>query len=197
MDSKSALLIIDVQNDFCPGGALAVKDGDGVVEILNRYIDLFRKKGLLILASRDWHPAESRHFKQFGGAWPIHCVQNTEGAQFHPKLDLPENTRVISSGLKIDEDGYSAFDGVDEESISLAEVLKKLSIQELYIGGIATDYCVKETVLDGLKLGFKVNLLSDAVRGVNLKPGDSQRALDEMRSKGAKIITFQDLRNEK
>jgi nicotinamidase/pyrazinamidase len=185
MQGKDALLIIDVQKDFCPGGALPVKDGDRVVPILNQYIEKFHAAKLPVLATRDWHPEKTRHFKQFGGLWPAHCIQGSEGAEFHPELALPPDAVIISAGMGPDEQGYSGFDGVDSKGAKLADVLRRLGVERLFVGGLATDYCVKHTVLDGLKEGFQVLVIEDAVRGVNLQPDDSERAIQEMIRAGA------------
>jgi nicotinamidase/pyrazinamidase len=187
MLSKDALIVVDVQNDFCPGGALAVKDGDQVVPVLNRYIDQFTKAGLPIFATRDWHPEKTTHFNTCGGPWPPHCLQGSRGAQFHPELKLPSDTVVVSAGMGSDEDGYSGFLGRDDSGVKLADLLRQRGIERIFVGGLATDYCVKHTVLDGLKEGLKVVLLADSVRGVNLKPGDSERAIEEMLHAGATI----------
>jgi nicotinamidase/pyrazinamidase len=181
-DKKKALIVVDVQNDFCPGGALAVAEGDQVVAPLNRLIDEFLKRGEPVFKSRDWHPAKTKHFADYGGTWPVHCVQNTKGAEFHPQLLDDIHIRTISKGLG-DEDSYSAFDGTD-----LALQLRRLGVEEVWIGGLATDYCVKNTVLDALKEGFKVKALEAAMRAVDLKPGDGERAIEEMRAAGAEII---------
>jgi nicotinamidase/pyrazinamidase len=188
MKGKDALLIIDVQNDFCPGGALAVADGDQVVPALNRYIEKFRQRKLPILATRDWHPAKTRHFKAFGGQWPPHCIQGSKGAEFRSDLHLPADAVVVSAGMSPDEEGYSGFEGRDERGIALADLLRRLGIERIYVGGLATDYCVKHTVLDGVKHGFQVVLLEDASRGVNLKAGDAERAVAEMMEAGAEKI---------
>jgi nicotinamidase/pyrazinamidase len=189
MASKDALIVVDVQNDFCPGGTLAVADGDQVVPVLNRYIDQFIKAGLPIFATRDWHPEKTSHFTTGGGPWPPHCVQGSKGAEFHPDLKLPLGTVMVSAGTGADEDGYSGFLGRDENGAKLADLLRQRVIERIFIGGLATDYCVKHTVLDGLKEGFKVVLLADSVRGVNLKPGDSARAIEEMRNAGAEVAS--------
>ena len=189
MPSKDALIVVDVQNDFCPGGALAVKDGDQVVPALNRYIDKFTRAGLPIFATRDWHPAKTSHFNTSGGPWPPHCIQGSQGAQFHPDLKLPPDTVIVSAGMGSDEDGYSGFLGVNDSGVKLADLLRQRGIERIYVGGLATDYCVKHTVLEGLKEGLKVVLLVDSVRGVNLKPGDSESAIEEMLNAGAVIAT--------
>ena len=189
MQGKDALLVIDVQNDFCPGGALAVTDGDQVVPALNRYIERFEKSQLPIFATRDWHPEKTRHFKAHGGLWPPHCIQGTQGAEFRPDLKLPAGAVIISAGMAPDEEGYSGFEGRDDRGIGLAELLRQRGVERIFVGGLATDYCVKQTVLDGLKHGFKVVLLGDAVRGVNLQAGDSERAVAEMLRAGAERIS--------
>jgi nicotinamidase/pyrazinamidase len=187
MDKRAALVIVDVQYDFCPGGALAVAGGDQVVAPLNRYIARFARASLPIIASRDWHPAATRHFKDFGGAWPVHCVQGSFGAEFHRALDLGGSAIVVSKGMAADADSYSAFDGVDQAGVGLADLLRGAGVTRIYVGGLATDYCVKQTVLDGRKLGFEVVVLTDAVRGVDIAPGDSARALSEMAEAGALV----------
>lgn len=181
MSKKRALIVVDVQNDFCPGGALAVARGDQVVAPLNKLIEEFLERGEPVFKSRDWHPEKTAHFTAYGGTWPVHCVQNTPGAEFHPQLIDDLHIRVISKGLG-DEDTYSAFDGTD-----LALQLRRLGIEEVWVGGLATDYCVKHTVLDGLKEGFRVKALEDAMRPVELKSGDGERAIAEMRNAGAEI----------
>ena len=181
--ADKALLIVDVQNDFCPGGTLAVPHGDEVVEPLNELIDEFLERGDPVYKSRDWHPPTTKHFKAYGGTWPVHCVQNTEGAEFHPALRDDPRIKVISKGLG-DKDCYSAFDETD-----LASQLHTQDVDEVVVGGLATDYCVKNTVLDALKNGFKVKARKDAMRAVELQPGDGERAIDEMRDAGAQILS--------
>jgi nicotinamidase/pyrazinamidase len=185
--SSAALLIVDVQNDFCPGGALPAPGGAAIVPALNRHIANAQARGEVIYASRDWHPAQTMHFKAFGGPWPPHCLQRTAGAAFHPALALPVETIVISKGDAADRDGYSAFDGHTAEGRPLADDLRARGLDRLFVGGIATDYCVRQTVLDALKQGFSVTVLSDAVTGIDVQPGDADRALEEMRTAGAKI----------
>jgi nicotinamidase/pyrazinamidase len=186
--ARDALIIVDVQNDFCPGGALAVQNGDGVVPVLNRYIKNFLNAGLPIFATRDWHPAKTSHFKVYGGIWPVHCVQGTHGAEFHPDLKLTNETIIVSAGMGSDEDGYSGFLGRDNTGTSLATLLHERGVDRLFVGGLATDYCVKHTVLDGIRQGFQVVLIGDAVRGVNLNPEDSERAVQEMSAAGAIVV---------
>ncbi len=189
----SGLLIIDVQNDFCPGGTLPVAGGDEVVPVLNRYVALFRTKGLPVFASRDWHPADSAHFRVNGGLWPVHCVRGSVGAGFHPGLELPEGVVVVSKGMAREEEGYSSFDGVDESGIPLADLLREEGVARICVGGLATDFCVKHTVLDGIARGFAVTVLVDAVRGVNLEPGDADEAIREMEEAGALPATLESL----
>jgi nicotinamidase/pyrazinamidase len=185
MQSKDALVVVDVQNDFCPGGALPVADGDKVVPALNRYIERFQQAQMPIFATRDWHPEKTKHFKAYGGLWPPHCIQETKGAEFRSDLQLPGNAVIVSAGMAPDEEGYSGFDGRDDRGLGLAELLRGRGVKRLFVGGLATDYCVKHTVLDGLKERFKVVLLEDAIRGVDLQPGDSERAIAEMIRAGA------------
>jgi nicotinamidase/pyrazinamidase len=186
LKSGKALLVVDVQNDFCPGGALGIRDGDRIIPVLNRYIDYFASEGSPVIATRDWHPEITRHFKQFGGIWPVHCVQESSGAQFHPELKLPEGVRVVSKGMNPEEDSYSAFQATDSSGILLADLLNGLEVARVYIGGLATDYCVKYSALDALKMGVDVHILADAIAGVNLQPGDSRQAMEEMVRCGAR-----------
>jgi len=179
---KRALIVVDVQNDFCPGGSLAVAHGDEVVAPLNKLMAEFLEHGEPVFKSRDWHPANTKHFADQGGIWPPHCVQETKGAEFHPDLLDDIHIRTVSKGLG-DTDCYSAFDETD-----LDLQLRRLNIEELWVGGLATDYCVKETVLGGLRRGYKVKALKDAMRAVDVNPGDGERALQEMRDAGAEIV---------
>jgi nicotinamidase/pyrazinamidase len=189
MQAKDALIIVDVQNDFCPGGALAVSSGDEVIPVLNRVIERFSDAGLPIFATRDWHPQKTSHFSAYGGLWPAHCVQGTRGAEFHANLELKNDIVVISKGMAPDEDSYSGFQARDLSGARLAELLRRKAIERIIVGGLATDYCVKHTVLDGLKEDFKVLLLADAIRAVNLKPDDGELAIAEMVSAGAVKIS--------
>lgn len=188
MKLKKALLIVDVQNDFCPGGALAVPEGDKVVPEMNKYIKVFSAKKLPIFASRDWHPVRTKHFKDFGGLWPVHCLQNTKGAAFHLKLKIPKTAILLYKGMSPEEDSYSVFQAQDERGVGFLNLLKMLEIKELYIGGLATDYCVRFSTLDALKHGLKVRLLADAIKGVDLKKGDSLKAIRLMCKHGAKMV---------
>ena len=179
---KQALIVVDVQNDFCPGGSLAVAQGDEVVAPLNKLIDEFLERGDPVYKSRDWHSPTTKHFQMYGGTWPVHCVQNTEGAEFHPQLKDDPRIHVVSKGLG-DTDCYSAFD-----ETNLAAQLRDEGIEEIVVGGLATDYCVKETVLAGIKEGFKVKALENAMRAVDVQPGDGERAIQAMRAAGAQIV---------
>jgi nicotinamidase/pyrazinamidase len=181
-------LVVDVQRDFLPGGALGVPDGDAVVPVLNRYLALARRKKLPVYASRDWHPKNHCSFRPQGGPWPEHCVAETPGAAFAPDLELPADAVVIDKATRADADAYSAFSGT-----SLAESLRGRGVTRLLAGGLATDYCVLNTVRDALKEGFDVLLLEDAIRAVNVNPGDGERAEGEMRQAGAIPVNFEQL----
>ncbi|MEE9167053.1 MAG: bifunctional nicotinamidase/pyrazinamidase [Candidatus Neomarinimicrobiota bacterium] len=182
--TKHALIIVDLQNDFCPGGSLAVTDGDKIVPVVNRLIRTFEEAGQPIFATRDWHPANHCSFQDQGGPWPPHCVQNTIGAEFHPDLKLPPGATVISKATSAQREAYSGFDGTD-----LASRLKLAEVDTVTVCGLATDYCVKGTVSDGLSEGFKVTVVENGIRGVNVKPGDSEKALTEMKRNGALVAS--------
>ena len=177
-----ALLIVDVQHDFLPGGNLAVPDGDAVIAPLNRAIAAFHAAGLPIFASRDYHPPDHCSFRPQGGEWPVHCVAGTSGATFADDLNLPVEAAVVSKATTPERDAYSAFDSTD-----LADKLHAAGIRRLFVGGLATDYCVKATVLDALGAGFAVVLLSEAIAAVDLHPGDGARAIEAMRAAGAEL----------
>ncbi len=189
MKEKAALLVVDLQNDFMPSGALGVLEGDQVVPVMNRYIERFRRAGLPVYLSRDWHPPVTKHFKQYGGVWPAHCVQDTPGAEFHRDLVLPQDAIVVSKGVDPEKDSYSAFDGFEADGTPLAESLYRRGVDRLYIGGLATDYCVLWTVLEGRRRGFERMVLIDGCLGVNLKPHDSERAIAEMVASGTGLTT--------
>lgn len=194
MDSRrTALLIVDVQNDFCAGGALAVPDGEAVVTPLNAVAAAAAQRGLRVYASRDWHPADTTHFKERGGVWPVHCVAGSVGAKFHPRLVLPPSTVIIDKGDTNGVDGYSAFEGHAVDGRTLVEDLAAHDITHLLVGGLATDYCVKASALDARRAGLGVTLLEDAVRGVNVQPGDAARALDAMRAAGIAVMASTDV----
>ena len=184
---NAGLLVVDVQNDFCPGGALPAPGGDRILPALNRHLANARALGIPVYASRDWHPPITGHFKAYGGEWPPHCVQGSTGAQFHHGLMLPADVVVISKGDNPDRPGYSAFDGRTPQGKTLLVELHDHQIDSLYVGGIATEYCVKATVLDALGAGLRVTVLTDAVAGIDIHPGDADRALEEMSKAGALI----------
>lgn len=186
--TDSAVLVVDIQNDFCPGGALPVPEGDAVVPVINLYVKKFSEMGLHIYFTRDWHPLKHISFKTAGGIWPEHCVQHTHGAELHPGLIIPEEAIIIEKGTAPHKDAYSAFQGTILET-----ELRENGISTLFIGGLATDYCVRSTVLDALHAGFEVFFLSDASKGVEVHPGDSERAIDEMLKAGAVMAAFDDV----
>ena len=201
-----ALILVDIQNDFCPGGSLAVNDGDKIVPIVNSIIDKFDN----VIATQDWHPESHVSFAannpgkkvndviDLNGSpqvmWPVHCTQNSKGAEFVDSLATEKITKVIKKGTDKNVDSYSGFyDNDHKNSTGLNDYLKEKNIDEIYVTGLATDYCVKYTVIDALNLGLKVNLVADACRGVNLNPDDSVNAIKDMEKAGANIITSQDL----
>jgi nicotinamidase/pyrazinamidase len=175
-----ALLIVDVQYDFLPGGSLGIAGGDAVIAPLNAWIARFRSAGLPVLATRDWHPPDHCSFVAQGGGWPVHCVAGTAGARFHPDLALPDNTVVVSKATRRDAEAYSAFAGTD-----LDAELRRRTVKRIFIGGLATDYCVLNTVQDGLRLGYALLVLVACIRAVNVRPGDGERALAAMFAAGA------------
>ncbi len=178
---SDGLLLVDVQNDFCPGGALAVADGDAVVPVLNDWIAAAVHGGALVFASRDWHPADHLSFAEQGGPWPPHCVQDTPGAAFHPDLELPDGAAVVSKAEQPDREAYSAFD-----SGELGEKLQAAGIRRLWVGGLATDYCVKASVLDAVQLPeLEVHVITAGIRAVDVAAGDGDAALQAMQAAGA------------
>jgi nicotinamidase/pyrazinamidase len=182
--TTDALVIVDVQNDFLPGGALAVPEGDQIIAPLNRIAAAFAQAGQPVFATRDWHPPDHCSFRPQGGIWPAHCVAGTSGAEFASSLRLPVAVALISKAQESDRDAYSGFDGTELEAH-----LRRMRIQRVYVGGLATDYCVLSTVRDALQLGFEVVVLEDCVRAVNVNAGDGAHAENEMRTLGA--ITIQ------
>lgn len=180
LNNQDILLITDIQIDFLPGGALPVTGGNEIIPAINNYIDRFKAGKAHIIASRDWHPANHMSFNTQGGPWPPHCIQNTEGAQFSPNLKLPTQTVVISKAVDPNREAYSVFDGTN-----LFDELRKRGINRLFICGLATDYCVVNTVLDARKLGFETVVLMNAILGINVEPGDVDRAVDAMIESGA------------
>lgn len=203
-----ALLVVDIQNDFCPGGALGVKDGDQIISIVNRFKE--SKWFKIVVLSRDWHPKNHLSFasnhpdKKIGDVvnvdgipqilWPDHCVQGTKGAEFHKNLIVNPDDRIISKGTEPRFDGYSTFyDLGHRKETGLLKSLKAKQVDEIYICGLATDYCVKFSTFDAIAEGFKVNVILDACRGINLNPGDVEKAISEMKAQGAKIIKSTEL----
>lgn len=183
-----ALIVVDVQNDFLAGGSLEVLQGNEIIPVFNRYIEAFRTKGLPVFATRDWHPPNHCSFKAQGGPWPPHCVVDTEGAQFSSDLILPTSTVIISTATEPDKEAYSGFQGTD-----LNERLRSAHIQRLFIGGLATDYCVLSTVKDAIDRAYKIFLLQDAIRAVNVNPDDGKKAEAEMNGLGTVSITLKSL----
>jgi len=186
--SGDALIIVDLQNDFLAGGSLAVPDGDQVVPVLNSYLQLFTTNKLPVFATRDWHPPNHMSFKEFGGPWPPHCVADTPGSQFASNLNLPPDIIIISTATTPELEAYSGFSGT-----ILDRELQERHINRLFVGGLATDYCVLFTVKDGLHLGYQIMLLTDAIRAVNVKPNDGERAIQEMVDKGAVPTTLAEM----
>ncbi|HWO02614.1 MAG TPA: bifunctional nicotinamidase/pyrazinamidase [Blastocatellia bacterium] len=182
---NSALVLVDIQNDFCPGGALAVEEGDQIVEVVNRLIPRFP----IVISTQDWHPANHISFKAQGGPWPPHCVQGTRGAELHPELNAKAIGNYLRKASSPDKDDYSEFEGKDEQGRSLDQVLKSHNVNRIFVAGLATDYCVLATVLDGLKLGFEVFPIADAMRAVDVEPEDGARALRQMAEAGAHLVT--------
>jgi nicotinamidase/pyrazinamidase len=191
--TRDALVVVDLQNDFCPGGALAVRDGDAIVPVVNRYLDRFGEAGAPVFLTRDWHPAVTAHFQAYGGVWPPHCVQGTPGAAFHPGLAPPAQAVIVSKGMDPEQDAYSAFQAEASSGRRLPTILKERGIRRLYVGGLATDYCVRATVLDALRDGFEVVVLTDAIGAVDLAPGDGARAIDEIRGAGGRLATLSEV----
>ncbi len=177
-----ALIVVDVQNDFLPDGALGVPEGDAVVPVLNDCMRTFSEHQLPVYATRDWHPQGHCSFKEQGGPWPPHCLAGTSGASFAPDLSLPDAAKVVSKAETREADAYSGFQGTDLEAD-----LRGRGVRRVVVGGLATDYCVLQTVLDARRLGFDVVVLEDATRAVNAEPGDEERAVEQMREAGAQL----------
>lgn len=182
--SNTGLLLVDIQNDFCAGGSLAVPEAEEIIPIVNRLIPRFQT----IAATYDWHPANHASFKQQGGPWPPHCVQHTRGSELHPLLDTSRITFSVYKGTPADRDQYSEFEGANSSGEMLNDLLARHGIETVYVVGLATDYCVRATVLDALKNGYRVYAVQDAMRAVDVAPGDGKRALAEMESAGAHIV---------
>ena len=178
IEPADALVVVDPQNDFLPGGSLAVPGGNRIFDPINRLMPLFP----YVLASRDWHPRNHKYFQAYGGPWPFHCIAGTPGAQFSPLLHLEDVDEVVSKGTDRETDGYSAFAGT-----ALAERLHAHGVRRIFIAGIATDYCVKNTTLDARDAGFDAVVVTDAVAAINVEPGDEERALEAMRARGVRF----------
>lgn len=185
------LLVVDPQLDFMPGGALPVPEGDTIIPVINRLIRLFRKEGSPVYISRDWHPQNHCSFVENGGQWPAHCIRGTRGAEFHPDLLIPERTTIIDKAVRKEPDAYSAF-----QDTGLSKILRDKGIVHVYTCGLATDVCVKSTVLDGIRAGFKMFFVSDASKAVELEPGDGDTAIQEMKDAGAVIFDSRKLTDQ-
>jgi nicotinamidase/pyrazinamidase len=181
---SEALLIIDFQNDFTAGGALAVPEGDDIAGPVKRLAERYEH----VIATRDWHPPDHASFETQGGPWPVHCVAGTPGAEFHPAMEGIEIDDVVDVGRERDDEGYSGFEKSD-----LAELLRARDVDRVAVVGLATDYCVRASAIDACREGFDVTVVEDAIRGVDVNPGDSDRALEEMRNAGARITTSDEL----
>ena len=188
IDRQTALIIVDVQNDFCPGGALAVPDGDAVVAPLSEAIERFLAAGLEVVYTRDWHPADHMSFTEQGGMWPSHCVRETGGAALHPELAVPDAPWIVSKATASEAEAYSGFEGT-----GLASELASRGVRRVIVGGLATDYCVKATVLDAIAAGLEVVVLEDGCRAVNVERGDGERAIEAMKRAGATMATSSEL----
>lgn len=176
------LLVVDVQNDFCPGGSLAVPGGDAVVPVINELM----KRFTVVVASKDWHPRRTVHFDK----WPVHCVHNTPGAEFHPNLVSERIQQVFLKGTGNKDDGYSAYEATN---LDLVSYLKERGVDELYVTGLATDYCVRASALDSVRHGFRTYLVTDAIAAVNVKPGDDAKAIEEMKQAGVLAVQSNDV----
>jgi nicotinamidase/pyrazinamidase len=190
IQSGDALLIVDIQKDFLPGGRLAIADGNDVLPVLLSCISTFESRGLPIFATRDWHPQNHRSFTEQGGVWPIHCVADSPGAKPPSSFRLPSSTVIVTKGTAPETEGYSGFQGT-----KLDAQLKEADVRRLFVGGLATDYCVLNTVKDALNFGYQVYLLSDAIRAVNLQPNDGSKAIEAMRQQGAILIESKEVAN--
>jgi len=189
--ADAALVLVDIQNDFCPGGALAVKEGDQIIEPVNNLIARFP----LVISTQDWHPANHISFNQRGGPWPPHCVQGGFGSELHSDLDTGRIEHYFRKASTPDKDDYSEFAGKDDQGRSLNEVLQTKGVKRLYVVGLATDYCVLETVMDALKYGYDVYAVTDAMRAVNVAPEDGTKALQKMAASGAHLVTSDQVLN--
>jgi nicotinamidase/pyrazinamidase len=181
---SKVLLVIDFQNDFCPGGALAVEEGDQIAGPIRRLAAEFDH----VLATRDWHPPDHSSFETEGGPWPVHCVQETPGAELHPSMDEIEIEAIVDVGREREDQGYSGFENSD-----LAQLLRDRDVDQVAVCGLATDYCVRASAIDAAKEGFDTTVVTDAIRAVDVKPGDGDRAIEDMKEAGAKMATSEEL----
>jgi len=181
LSERDALMVEDVQLDFCPGGALPVEEGDQVVEVINKWTEAALSGGAALYFSRDWHPRTHPSFQDQGGLWPAHCVQDSEGAAFHPDLNVPETSVIVTKGTRFDRDQYSSFD-----ETGLAAEMRRRGVKHIWIGGLALDFCVRATTLDARKEGFDVSLILDATR--HIAPESGAEALEEMRRAGVRVL---------
>lgn len=186
--ASDALIVVDVQNDFMPGGALPVPNALTIIPAINRYAELFNAVGALIVATRDWHPPNHISFTSRGGPWPPHCVRGTWGAEFPRELRLPPSAVVVSKAYEEDKEAYSGFEGTN-----LNEILRARGVRRIFVSGVATDYCVRATVLDAIRLGYTVFVLEDAVRGVDVPPGSERQAVEDMLAEGAIFVAINDI----
>ncbi len=190
LQNHDALIVVDMQNDFLPGGSLAVSGGETIIPLLNQYMAEFKAHSLPVFATRDWHPADHCSFRQQGGPWPVHCVAGTVGAEFHPALEWPAGTHIVSKAIASGKDAFSGF-----EDTKLDVMLKLQGIQRLFIGGVATEYCVLNTVRDALHAGYQVYVLKDAIRAIGLKQDDGLQAVETMIKLGACLIDIDTLQS--
>lgn len=186
LKSKKALVIVDLQNDFCPGGTIPVKDGNQIIRPINDLIAAFEDEDMPVVFTRDWHPRDHSSFQVRGGPWPPHCVQGTCGAELHPDLMVPHKSIIIIKGSERDRDAYSGFQGTD-----LVNLLRELGVKQLFVAGLATEYCVKETTLDALRNGFETSVIGDCISGV--KPATSSKAVRLMQERGARVTSSSEI----
>ncbi len=191
INPNDALIVVDVQNDFCPGGTAAVEDGDAVARKISDIALNFRSRDGRVFATQDWHPTNHKSFAENGGIWPTHCVRGTDGAKFHQELKLPIGTSIVRKGEDAGTDAYSGFEGT-----TLEAHLERLGVRRIFVGGLSTEYAVQHTVYDALQKGYGAFVITDAISAVNANPDDDQRALDSMFASGAKPITTNELIGE-
>ncbi len=184
---NSALVVVDVQRDFMPGGALPVPKGDLVIGPINTLIARFKIKGLPVIFTRDWHPPDHISFQERGGPWPPHCIKNTKGAEFHPDMEIPEGAIIVSKATERDKEAYSGFQGTN-----LNDILREKGIKRIFLGGVATEYCVKATVLDALNLGYEVIVVEEAIKGIS--EDEEVKARDSMLDEGSIFAALSEIK---